>query len=801
MVAWSLGIDLGTSFSAGAVATEDRVDVLAPGGERRVPSSVALTDTGELLAGTWAQRYVGSRPERVERNPKRYVGRGPMLLGGEQVSAERAMAALIGLFLGEARHLFDRTSPSSLVLTHPVAWSAAQRGQLRAAAGMAAPDVPVHLVAEPVAAAMHYADEHRLADGDTVAVYDLGGGTFDTAVLSVSAAGFQVVGQPGGDPDIGGEAFDQRVYDHLGAQLQHSAPDWWSQVRSSPDRQWLAAGAGLLTIARSAKEELSEHDRSESYVQGPNEFVRITRTEFDEMIGRDVSRTAALLTETISGSGGTDRLRGIYLTGGASRTPLVEDTVRGTYADLVHTWQDPKTVVALGAARWARHHAAPAAPATSTAAAPVEVASPVGDARVAAGALYVLGPGPSAGSSWLRRIRPSSGRVDRDVLLGDVVGWAVSDDGMLVAERRGEQVRVAVFTPELTIRSTREISTPHDPVLLVHGPAGWVFTERAVQAVDNTSGLAWGLTGDLAVRTIDLRSTFVDDARGGPLGTVARWFVNEDGQQRRLLDPTTSTGSLPYLVGDTGRCGAVLGHVSRPGWPSRVPGLRPGGQAAAWTSRLAGRRGGTAQNVELWQVVVSIDAAGTVGQLIEQRPSGPGMPWLHQIDQVRGDPTWYVATSEGLEVLSGPSSQRRRQVVVPRSRGGAVRWVTGPTRTFGVAMREILPNSGVSVHVRHRSGTADVGPWPGLLGNLASARPDEAPRYRVVGDALWLGVADGEGGSQIVEVTPGGARVLGGAPGWLEPIGEVDGARYALHAPGTVPGDRRTEPGALVRLP
>jgi molecular chaperone DnaK (HSP70) len=325
---WCLGADLGTSFSAAAFAVGDRVEVLEVGRERRIPSTVVL-DNGRLVAGTLAQRLTGRAPERAERNPKRYVGRGPMLLGGSPVEARDAMAALLELFVTEGRTRFDGAEPVAVVLTHPVAWDEARRTVLAEAAKQVVPKAELCLETEPAAAAVHYAATYGLADGGRVAVYDLGGGTFDSAVLATNGSGFTVIGRPGGDDEVGGESFDERVYAHFGEQLAERAPQWWEQVISSPERRWLAAAADLLTEARAAKETLSEYDTASQYISGADVDVEISRAELEDLIGADVIRTAETLDETIrQADGKTSGLAGIFLTGGASRIPLVGRTLR-----------------------------------------------------------------------------------------------------------------------------------------------------------------------------------------------------------------------------------------------------------------------------------------------------------------------------------------------------------------------------------------------------------------------------------------------------------------------------------------
>ncbi|MGQ0779479.1 MAG: Hsp70 family protein [Pseudonocardiales bacterium] len=820
MANWSLGVDLGTSFSAAAIATAGRVELLDIGGERRIPSTVLLDEAGQLLAGTLAQRMVGRSPDRAERNPKRYVGRGPMLLGGHPVTVQNALAALLEVFLAEARRCFDGTEPDCVTLTHPVAWSPEQCQVLSGAAGLALPSSHIELLAEPVAAAVHYADEHRLGGGDSVAVYDLGGGTFDTAVLAADHEGFTVIGQPGGDPEIGGESFDERVYAHFGAQLERLAPQWWEQLSSNVDRRWLSAGAALLTEARRAKESLSDYDSASQYVQDADVDVHISRAELDELIGNDIRRTTQLLSETITASGrAPGDLRGIFLTGGASRTPLVQQNLRAAYGGLVRTWQDPKTVVALGAARWAQRGlgtpsrppssaalaaptlGSPAAPTLGGPAAPTPggLAAPLNVPRLAApvspfpvladGVLHayatadscylwcVTGPA-SAPQHRIRRIDARTGQVDRELAMGQIVGWAVSNELVLVAERRDATVRVHALSPALIIRSTTELPTERAPLLVVDGETGWVFVRsRDTHEVDNTTGLPWGETGDLSVLVIRLSTTFAPaNLRTEPIGAAVFWYVNEDGAQRRLLDLSGPTGTLPTALGD-GSCAIVLGRYTQK-WSFRRPG-----------------------QVIPRQLIMSIGPDQKTTVIAEQQARHHGAPWTHQVLRPTASSPWFLGTNIGLETFGDLSEGADRRLFIARPQAGAVRWVECGGHVYGVVMDQVVPNRGLSLHVLTESRRRDLGQWPGLLGNLASVWHTEAPRIRVDGDQLWVGVNSGEGGSTVLRVGPEAAEPVASAPGWLEPVGRADGALHALHAPSQPPGDSRTGPALLVRLP
>ena len=185
-------------------------------GSRRIPSAVLLDRDGKLVAGEQAMRGGALDPDRIERTPKRAVGRPFILLGGQRVVVSDALAALLELVAGEATRQAGGLPPSSLVVTHPARWGTNRRANLSEAARRAGLPAPT-LVPEPVAAAWRYLNARPT--GTTVAVYDLGGGTFDTAVVRAESGGPVVLGEPGGEDDLGGETFDHALFrlvlDHL----------------------------------------------------------------------------------------------------------------------------------------------------------------------------------------------------------------------------------------------------------------------------------------------------------------------------------------------------------------------------------------------------------------------------------------------------------------------------------------------------------------------------------------------------------------------------------------------------------
>lgn len=878
MSQWVLGVDLGTSFSAGAVSDGGAVELLEIFGDRRIPSTVLLTEEGRLLAGTHAQREIGRLPDRAERNPKRYIGRPPMLLGGEPVTAVDALAALLELFVNEAQRRHDGTDPARVVVTHPVAWTDGQRAELRAAAEKVLPGIDIALLDEPVAAAVHYVTiEERTGQGirrsGNLAVYDLGGGTFDTAVLAADNDGFRVVGRPGGDPDIGGESFDQLVYRHFGAQLEHAAPEWWEQVRSNPERKWLAASADLLTEARMAKEALSEYPTTSKYVPGADADVHLSRDELDDLIGDDVRRTVALLAETIEVAGG--ELSAVFLTGGASRTPLVEQILRATYAGLVRTWQDPKTVVALGAAHWAlrgspvgrpaaaaqrsdppgsvahrsgqrgsvsrrpgeagsvQHRRGPsgslahrqrgsvgpglpgagpewpgavqpgaAQPATvvrtpgpgtppsGTAGSQgrppqvlVTLAEAVLDARPAHGAVFTVSiPAGPNGRHRVSRRDATTGRVEREFVFGDLAAWAVSDAGVVIAERHPGGLRCHILDSYLTLRSSIPLQTRIDPSIVIEGETAWVL-QRAVTTrnVGAGDGMGWGELGDLAVQVLRLGPGPRPPSMPAPplsMGQAAYWYIDENGRRRRLIDPTAPSTAVPAALGDDRSCAMIIGRVTPEGPP------RAGQRRREVHSQSVGR----------------IGPSGTFTPIVEQRVRDTATPWVHQVIQPGGGLPWLLATSVGLEMFGDLRTGAGRLLFLPRPTAGAVRWVRAGRQAYGLAVGKIMPGRDLSLHALVDGRCQDLGRWHALLGSPTSVRRAEVPCVRVDGEQIWVGVGDGAGGSHLVRADHTTAQVAASAPGWLEPVGRVGDTVLALHAPGTRPGDARKEAGLLVRL-
>jgi N-acetylneuraminic acid mutarotase/actin-like ATPase involved in cell morphogenesis len=347
---WVLAVDVGSTATAAAIRELGQAPrLLDIDGQTRVPTVVFVDDAGRLVVGSAAEQLAHGRPANSLRTLKARIGdpTAPVLAG---------QAFPVGVLLGALlRYVYDEAvtqqgePPSQLRLTHPATWNRPRIADLLAAASTAGlPDaVPVP---EPVAAAAGAGQSGSARQGELVAVYDLGGGTFDTAVLRVTAAGFEVAGRPAGDSAIGGNLFDELVVKHLGAQLD---PDIWRRLQTAPDVAWARAAAALRSEARRVKEALSQHDYAEAVVALPSGLVelRVTRDEFDQMVEPYVEETADVVVrclEDIEVAPG--QLASLCIVGGASRSPVVERLLRERLPDApVARRGDPKGTVALGA--------------------------------------------------------------------------------------------------------------------------------------------------------------------------------------------------------------------------------------------------------------------------------------------------------------------------------------------------------------------------------------------------------------------------------------------------------------------
>ena len=349
-----LGIDFGTSNTVAVLASPGRPPrPLSIDGTGWIPSAIYVDDDGTLSVGRDAERKARLSPERFEANPKRRIDDGEILLGVRVVPVVDAIAAVLRRVGEEARRQLNGRSPDQVHLTHPAQWGASRQNILLAAARAAGlGTTQITLIPEPVAAAAHFASlaGKTLPVGSSLAVYDLGGGTFDCAVVGATRQGFTVLAESG-LADVGGVDFDQVVVDHLGRTVSSADPARWqalSRPRTAGDRR---AARALREDVRAAKETLSRYAQTDLPLPDPFEDTLLTRREFEGLVRPVLTRTVEVLAETVRRAGLTpDRLVGVYLVGGSSRIPLIASLISDKLGVVATTLDQPETSVAMGAA-------------------------------------------------------------------------------------------------------------------------------------------------------------------------------------------------------------------------------------------------------------------------------------------------------------------------------------------------------------------------------------------------------------------------------------------------------------------
>ncbi|HEY3143682.1 MAG TPA: Hsp70 family protein [Acidimicrobiales bacterium] len=347
-MAYYLGIDLGTTYTAAAIERDGLVEALTLGNRTAsVPSVVFLRDDGEILVGEAATRRAMSEPGRVGREFKRRVGDPtPIILGGTPYAAEMLMARLLRWSVDRVREQ-QGTDPLAIALTHPANWGPYKLDLLTQAVRQVDIDAAL-MLPEPVAAATFYASQRRLDPQATVAVYDLGGGTFDAAMVRRTSQGFEIMGSPEGIERLGGIDFDEAVYAHVRAAI--------GDALDQLDPEEPAAVAALARLRQEcidAKEALSSDTDVSIPVLLPNlqTEVRLTRSEFEDMIRPAINETIVALRRSIrSASVSSDVISAVLLVGGSSRIPLVAQMVAAELGRPIAIDAHPKDAISFGAA-------------------------------------------------------------------------------------------------------------------------------------------------------------------------------------------------------------------------------------------------------------------------------------------------------------------------------------------------------------------------------------------------------------------------------------------------------------------
>ena len=408
-----LGVDFGTSFTA-AVAHSGGVSRVVTLGKRAgaVPTATFVREDGSLIHGEDAYLVGVHDPERLVRNLKRRLAdSAPITVAGRTFSATELTSAYLR-WVVDAASMSEGGPPDRLLFTHPANWRSVRLEQFRgclAAAGLA----DVSFAAEPFAAAAFHSIGNRLGTGDLIGVYDLGGGTFDAAVLRRTATGFDLAGDPEGIEHLGGVDFDDVLF-HL---VRSRVGEPWAAAERKGGPSYNVAVAGIRRESVAAKEALSVDTEVEVPVMlpGVNQVVKVTRTDFERLIAPSVQDTIGAFRRSLRQAGVSPaELSVVLLVGGSVALGVVRSAVRQVVGDLTPVLDaDPKYAVAHGAALLADHRLSvpgldvgPTPPPSPTGPAPVGPA-PGPPAHAAAGPPADASGGPPAGVTPLP---PPTGR-------------------------------------------------------------------------------------------------------------------------------------------------------------------------------------------------------------------------------------------------------------------------------------------------------------------------------------------------------------------------------------------------------
>ena len=360
MTYW-LGIDLGTTYTAAAlcrpVMGELETHVVRLGSRSpAMPSVLFLAGEGSLAVGEAAEHYALTDPDRVVREFKRRIGDEiPLLVGGVPWQAQELAAVLVHRVWQQVNEQ-EAALPEGVALTYPASWgpykvSLFEQAVRTTRIGEITRLGRVELLSEPQAAAIGYASQAQVEAGAHLAVYDLGGGTFDAAVIRKdSPTAFTLLGRPEGIDRLGGVTFDEILFEHVcavaGVPLTQIDPN---------DPRIVPEVARLRRECTQAKEALSVDTDTTIPVAlgGVRRPVRVTRAEFEEMIRPDLDRTIEALHRALE-SAAIDgpQLDAILLVGGSSQIPLVSQLVSAEFGQAPAIDTHPKTTVATGAARF-----------------------------------------------------------------------------------------------------------------------------------------------------------------------------------------------------------------------------------------------------------------------------------------------------------------------------------------------------------------------------------------------------------------------------------------------------------------
>lgn len=367
-----IGIDLGTTNSCVSVMEGKTARVIENAeGARTTPSMVAFSSDGERLVGHSAKRQAVTNPENTIFAVKRLIGRGYndpttqkdkdlvsykivkadngdawVEAAGEKYSPSQISAFILQKMKETAERYLGETVTQA-VITVPAYFNDAQRQATKDAGKIAGLEV-LRIINEPTAAALAYGLDKN--EGKTIAVYDLGGGTFDVSILEIGDGVFEVKAT-NGDTFLGGEDFDMRLLDYLASEFKKE-----SGIDLRSDKLALQR---LKEAAEKAKIELSSTQQTEinlpfitADASGPKHLnMKLTRAKFESLVADLIERTVAPCKAALKDAGlSASDIDEVILVGGMTRVPKIIDVVKSFFGKEPHKGVNPDEVVAMGAA-------------------------------------------------------------------------------------------------------------------------------------------------------------------------------------------------------------------------------------------------------------------------------------------------------------------------------------------------------------------------------------------------------------------------------------------------------------------
>src|SRR5471030_2006577 len=367
-----IGIDLGTTNSCVAVMEGSTPKVIENSeGARTTPSIVAFTDDGERLVGQPAKRQGVTNPERTFFAIKRLIGRpfdDPMTkkdMGlvpykiikaangdawvtsdGKQYSPSQ-ISAFVLQKMKETAEAHLGSPVTQAVITVPAYFNDAQRQATKDAGKIAGLEV-LRIINEPTAAALAYGLDKKKAG--TIAVYDLGGGTFDVSILEIGDGVFEVK-STNGDTFLGGEDFDMRLVEYLAGEFKKEQGIDLKKDKLALQRLKEAAEKAKIELSSAAQTDINLPYITADATGPKHQTLKLTRAKFESLVDDLIQRTVEPCRKALKDAGLTAAEIGeVVLVGGTTRMPKVQEVVKQFFGKEPHKGVNPDEVVAIGAA-------------------------------------------------------------------------------------------------------------------------------------------------------------------------------------------------------------------------------------------------------------------------------------------------------------------------------------------------------------------------------------------------------------------------------------------------------------------